>query len=253
MINESRYILIAAAILTIASCGRDRPPQPAAQANPPANAPVAPQVESRDMTSGAVWIDRLERQDRLAGLRIEDVIAALGLKDGDVVADIGAGTGAFTIPFAAAVGPSGKVLAVDLWPELLAFIGEKSKAHGIDNIETVIAAPDDPRLPPDQVDLAFFHDVFHNIPDRQTYLELLASYLKTSGRIAIIEQEFDDPIAKRWDIPEDRITKDQVDEWMSNAGFHVDGEFDLFQGDNNPAGAGMPERWFVVYARTRTN
>jgi len=125
--------------------------------------------------------------------------------------------------------------------------------EGTTNIETILCKPDDPSLPPDQVDIAYFHDVFHNVPDRQAYLELLASYLKPDGRIAIIEQEYDDPIAKKWDVPEDRITREEVGFWMSNIGFRLADEFDLFQGENNPSGTGMPERWFVVYARVDAN
>ena len=60
--------------------------------------------------------------------------------------------------------------------------------------------------------------------------------LKPSGRIAIIEQEFDDPIARQWDKPEDRITREQVRAWMADAGFELVSEFDLFQGANNPSG-----------------
>lgn len=65
----------------------------------------------------------------------------------------------------------------------------------------------------------------------------------------IIEQEFDDPIAKTWDRPEDRITREQVKTWMATVGFHLTAESDIFQGPNNPKGTDMPERWFVVYAR----
>lgn len=242
-------IITAAAVVTAGCDGGTRSEQAPAIVDEAVEAQAELQVESRDMTGGDVWIERLERPDRLPGLRIDDVISVLGLQDGDVIADIGAGTGAFTIPFAEAVGPSGKALAVDLWPELMAYISEKSEVRGIENLETIVCAPDDPLLPGNLVDIAFFHDVFHNVPDRQAYLNLLASYLKTSGRIAIIEQEFDDPIAKKWDVPENRITRSQLDGWMLNAGFHLVDEFDLFQGDNNPSGTGMPERWFVVYAR----
>ena len=205
---------------------------------------------SRDMTPGRVWIERLERPDRMPALRIDDVVAALELKDGLIIADIGAGAGAFTLPFARAVGPSGHVIAAEIWTELLDYIDAKAKTKGIENIALVHCAPDDPMLPRGQVDIAFFHDVFHNIRDRQAYLEKLASYLKPGGRIAIIEQEYDDPIAKKWDIAEDRITAQQVDEWMNDVGFSRVSEFDLFQGKNNPQEAGMPERWFVVYRRT---
>ena len=203
----------------------------------------------QDNTDGKEWIKRLERPDRIPGLKTDEVVASLNLKPGDVVADIGAGTGAYTIPFAKAVAPSGRALAVDIWPELLEYISGKATSAGLANLETILAARDDPRLPDAHVDVAFFHDVFHNMNDREGYLRRLAHSLKAGGRIAIIEQEFDDPIAKKWDLPEDRITKEQLRVWMTNVGFQLVGEFDIFQGAHNPAGTGMPERWFVIYGR----
>jgi len=233
-------LVLFAGLLSAACNGDSSPgqPQSAEQA-----------VQSRDMTSGETWIERLDRPDRIPGLRIDAVIQALGLEDGDVIADIGAGPGAYSIPFARAVAPSGKVLAVDIWPELLDYIETKAAKAGVDNIQTILCKPDDPMLPRDQVDIAYFHDVFHNVPDRQAYLEKLVAYLKPTSRIVIIEQEYDDPIAKQWDVPEDRITREQVDLWMSSVGFRLVDEHDTFQGANNPPGTGMPERWFVVYAR----
>lgn len=201
----------------------------------------------QDETIGKEWIRRLERPDRIPGLRIDEVISALDLKPGDVVADIGAGTGAFTIAFAKAVAPSGVAFAVDIWPELLDHVRTKAQREGLNNLQTILAARDDPKLPKNQVDVAFFHDVFHNVNDRPRYLMRLASYLKPGGRIAIVEQECDDPIAKKWDRPEDRITSEQLKVWMTNVGFHQVADFDMFQGANNPKGAGMPERWFVIY------
>ena len=201
----------------------------------------------QDNTVGSEWIKRLERPERIPGLKIDEVIAALGLKPGDVIADIGSGTGAYTIPFAKAVAPAGRAIAADIWPELLDYVKQKAAAAGVTNLQTVHAALDDPRLPRQQVDVAFFHDVFHNTNDRVGYLRVLASQLKPTGRIAIIEQEYDDPIAKKWDEDEDRITPAQVKEWMAAAGFELKAEFDLFKGANNPKGTGMPERWFVIY------
>jgi SAM-dependent methyltransferase len=222
---------------------------------PALHAPAEPATTDRpahihqDETIGAEWIRRLERPSRIPGLRIDDVIAALQLKPGDVVADIGAGTGAFTIAFAKAVAPSGIAYAVDIWPELLDHVRAKAQRESVSNLRTILAARDDPTLPTNQVDVVFFHDVFHNVNDRPRYLMRLASYLKPGSRIAIVEQEFDDPIAKQWDRPEDRITNELLQVWMTNVGFHQVAAFDMFQGASNPKGAGMPERWFVVYAR----
>lgn len=250
MHKNSVAALVASAALLAGGCQQQPAPEVASQETDGSDLTETPAVvESRDMTRGETWIERLERPDRVPGLRIDDVIAALGLKDGDVVADIGAGPGAFTIPFARAVSPSGRVFAVDIWPELLTYIDGKAEAEGLENLETILAKPDDPSLPQGEVDLAYFHDVFHNVPDRQAYLEVLASELKPDGRIAIIEQVFDDPIAMQWDVPEDRITPEQVDDWMANIGFALVDEFDLFLGANNPPGTGMPARWFVVYAK----
>lgn len=203
----------------------------------------------QDNTPGTEWIKRLERPERIPGLKFKEVIECLKLKPGDVIADIGAGSGAFTIPFAKAVAPSGRALAVDIWQEQLDFIAEKARKEKVTNLQTILAKLDDPLLPRNQVDVAFFHDVFHNTNDRQAYLKVVASYLKPTGRIAIIEQEFDDPIAKQWDKPEDRITREQVKAWMAKVGFRLINEFDIFQGAKNPKGTGLPERWFVVYGR----
>ena len=215
-----------------------RAPQPAA---------VAP--VRQDNTTGYEWIKRLERPGRIAALKTSEVIAALGLKPGMTIADIGCGTGAFSLPFARAVSPGGTAYAVDIWPELLEYVSGKAAREGSPTLRTILAARDDPSLPAQSLDIAFFHDVFHNLHDRLDYLKRLAPALKPDGRIAIIEQEYDDPIARQWDKPEDRITREQVGRWMFDAGFALVGEFDLFQGDNNPKGAGMPERWFVVYQR----
>jgi predicted methyltransferase len=201
----------------------------------------------QDNTQGKDWITRLERPDRIPGLKINEVVSCLKLKPGDVVADIGAGVGAFTVAFARAVAPSGKALAVDIWPELLDHVSAKARKENVSNLQTVLAKRDDPNLQKNQLDVAFFHDVFHNMNDRQAYLKVLVPSLKPGGRIAIIEQEFDDPIAQKWDRPEDRITREQVKTWMANVGFHLADEFDIFQGANNPRGTDMPERWFVVY------
>lgn len=206
-----------------------------------------PPGSHQDNTKGDEWIKRLERPDRIPGLKFDEVIASLGLKPGDVVADIGSGTGAYTIPFAKAVAPSGKAIAVDIWPDLLDYVKQKAVAANVTNLQTVLAALDDPKLPRQQVDLAFFHDVFHNANDRPGYLRVLVSQLKPGGRIAIIEQEFDDPIAKKWDEDVDRITREQVKEWMAAVGFELKAEFDLFHGARNPKGTGMPARWFVIY------
>ena len=107
----------------------------------------------------------------------------------------------YTIPFAKAVAPSGQALAVDIWPELLDYVKRQGEEGGGRQPPDDACRARRSRLPAAQVDVAFFHDVFHNINDRAGVPEACwRRQLKPDGRIAIIEQEFDDPIAKKWDL-----------------------------------------------------
>jgi ubiquinone/menaquinone biosynthesis C-methylase UbiE len=185
------------------------------------------------------WIQNLERPERIAGLKIDKVLPILKLKPGDKVADIGAGTGAFSLPFARTVAPSGKVYAVDIDPGLLDYIAEKAKKENLENIQTVKGEFSDPKLPTRDVDLAFFHDVLHHIENRQAYLKALATYIKPTGRIALIEMNRDDPKTPHRNSPELLLSKDEIKNWMAAAGFYPAEEFDVF---GNP-------KWFIIYTR----
>jgi 2-polyprenyl-3-methyl-5-hydroxy-6-metoxy-1,4-benzoquinol methylase len=185
------------------------------------------------------WIKNLDNPKRTASLKIPEVMALLKLKPGDNVADIGAGTGAFSLPFARAVAPSGKVYAVDIEQGLLDYIAEKAKKENVANVLPVKGEFSDPKLPARDVDLAFFHDVLHHIENRAAYLKALGTYIKPTGRIALIEMNRDDPKTSHRNNPEMLLSKDEVKNWMAAAGFHPAEEFDLF---------GMP-KWFIVYSR----
>jgi 2-polyprenyl-3-methyl-5-hydroxy-6-metoxy-1,4-benzoquinol methylase len=128
------------------------------------------------------WIAWLERPDRLAGLKVDGVVASLGLKPGDVVADIGAGAGAFEPALAKAVSPGGRVYANEIESAFLDHINRRMAQWGVDNVVTVLGQSADPRLPSQDVDVALFHVVLHHIADRASFLRATAAYLKPSAR-----------------------------------------------------------------------
>jgi ubiquinone/menaquinone biosynthesis C-methylase UbiE len=128
-----------------------------------------------------------EGGDRDSWQKPAAVVAALQLDPGDVVADIGAGGGYFTFRFADAVGPTGKVYAVDVDEGMIDYLKERAASEKRDNVEAVLAAFDDPRLPERGVDMIFTSNTYHHLSDRTEYFRRAARYLKPGGRIAIVE------------------------------------------------------------------
>ncbi len=177
----------------------------------------AGQLEWRDAKD---WIKSLEDPARLAQLRVDERLAPLQLKPGDVVADIGAGTGVFSRAIARRVGPTGRVYAEDIQQGLVDYIASRAQAEGLANIVPVLGAFDDPRLPGRDVDLVFLHDVFHAIEQKERFLRALVTYLKPTARIAIIDWAKDDPAALKFhDTLDILLSPDEAARLMAGVGF----------------------------------
>jgi len=137
--------------------------------------------------SAEEYIKALEDPSRDEWQKPDEVVESLGLKLGDEVADLGAGSGYFTIRLAREVGATGKVYAVDLDPKLLEYIEKRAKEEQLENIQTILADPDDPKLGSNSVDLIFICDVLHHINDRAKYYPLLFRALRPSGRLVNVD------------------------------------------------------------------
>jgi ubiquinone/menaquinone biosynthesis C-methylase UbiE len=186
------------------------------------------------------WVTTLEGPQRVATQKVDQVISKLNLKSGMIVADIGAGSGLFSRPLAKAVAPAGRVYAVDIQQDLLDYIDKRDKEEKIRNVQTVLGEFNDPKLPARNVDLAFINDVLHHIQNRAAYLKALASYMKPSGRVVIIEMDKSDPNTPHKNQPELLVSREEIFQWMSDAGFILAQEHpDLFPGT----------KWFLVFKR----
>ncbi|HXV75614.1 MAG TPA: methyltransferase [Candidatus Polarisedimenticolaceae bacterium] len=139
-----------------------------------------------DFKNAKEWAEKFDSPDRAEWQKSRIVMRVLGVAEGETVADIGAGTGYFTQILSRALGPTGKVLAVDIEPEMLAYIEQRDDL-GTTPVETILARADDPLLGENRVDLALLVNTWHHIDDRLSYLERLRVALKAGGRVAVID------------------------------------------------------------------
>jgi ubiquinone/menaquinone biosynthesis C-methylase UbiE len=181
------------------------------------------------------YIKAMENPDR--DLKVDEVIARLKLKPGDIVADIGSGSGSFSIPMAKAIAPNGVLYAVDIDQKMLDFVADRAKKAGVTNLRTVLGEFDDPKLPIKTADVAFFHRVLHMIEHRQAYVNATAKYLKPDGRIVVIDKNPEDsPDSWMW------LKQSDVDTWMAALSFYPAEKFAVFD-----------DRYFVSYQRPYGN
>jgi len=151
-------------------------------ANPKVNAPfMAPDLDVK------LWTDRFEGESREVYRAREALVATLALKPGMAVADIGAGTGLFVKYFADAVGPTGKVFAVDIAEPFLAQIKTRAADAGLSQVETLLGASAKTNLGPSSVDVAWVCDVYHHFEDPPTMLADIHAALRPNGRLAVVD------------------------------------------------------------------
>ncbi len=139
---------------------------------------------------GAPWLERSEREDEEAP---DIALNVLKIGKGSSVADIGAGSGYITVRLAARVGPTGRVYANDVQPQMLNILGRRLLDKKITNVTLIEGTFDDPKLPPAAVDLILMVDVYHELSEPQAMLRHLRASLKPGGRLVLLEYRKEDP------------------------------------------------------------
>ena len=170
---------------------------------------------------GAPWLirDSREREERCSLL-----LANLGVKPGMTVCDMGCGNGFYSLPIARLVGPAGRVLAVDIQPEMLKMLEEREAAGKLTNIDTILGLLHDPKLPEGTVDLILLVDVYHEFSHPEPMLTAMRRALKPDGRIALVEYRAEDPNVPI--KPLHKMSKQQILKEFPANGFKLVKEFD---------------------------
>jgi ubiquinone/menaquinone biosynthesis C-methylase UbiE len=179
------------------------------------------------------YIKALDDPKRDAYQKPHEVMEALAVKEGEIIADIGSGSGYFTLRLAKHVGPSGRVYAVDVSPDMIRHLNTRIRDGGLTNVTTVLAPPDDPLLP-QPVDRFLIVDVWHHIDDQPGYLTKMKKLLKPGGRVIMIDfHKRELPVGPAVGM---KIAREDLLKQMTSNGFRLAAEHTF-----------LPYQYFMVF------
>jgi len=186
-----------------------------------------------------------QRRNRDNWQRVPDVIAALAIGEGSRVADVGAGSGYFTAYLAREVGAGGRVFAVDISERSLSQLRRLAEAEGLDNVEVVRGAIDDPRLPAGSLDAVLVVDAYHEMTEHAAMLAGMYGALKPGGRLVMVDFIPADPSQSRdRQTARHELSIDIVEEELREAGFEL-----LDRDERFTQGGHSRGQWLVVARR----
>src|SRR5258708_5178779 len=222
------------AAIVLASLAALWPALPTAQhgAKPEINSPflVNPDV--------ARWRKGFENEDREVYRKRNEILSATGVKPGMAVADVGARSALFTMLFAQAVKPGGRVYAVDISRAFIQHIGERARAEGMDNVTTILTKGTQTQLPEASLDLLYTCDTYHHFEHPGETLQSIRRALKPGGRMVVIDFEKIPGQTHQQRIDHTRADKQTAIREIEAAGFRFVEEKKL-----------MSENYFAVFQR----
>ena len=172
-----------------------------------------------------------EYPDRDKKLQIDRVMDLLGITAGKNVADIGAGSGWFTVRAARRVGATGAVIAEDINPLAIEYIGKRVLKENLTNVRTVLGGADDPRLRPGSADAVLMLKVYHEIAHPVAFMKALKPALRDGAKVGIID--------RNGNGSDHGLNHDVVVKEMGEAGYKLIGTYDFTKADK--------EDYFLIF------
>ena len=134
------------------------------------------------------YLAHLDRPERDAYQKPDQVVEALDPVPGMAIADLGAGSGYFTRRFLRVLNDTGAVYAIDVEQPMLDYIQASLEGHErASRVQLILTTPDSHGLPARSVDLVFVCNVYHHLGNRAVYFRHAMQVLKPGGRIAVID------------------------------------------------------------------
>jgi predicted methyltransferase len=222
-------------LLVLAACagpgpGEGLPPAAAVAETPAAEASVKPGINETYLDPELdvdAMVRRFEVESREIAAHRDAIVAAVGIEPGTRMADIGAGTGLFLEPFAAAVGPEGRLFAVDLAAPFVEHLAERAAAAGLEQVEARRCSEDSVGLPPGSIELAFVCDTYHHFEYPRSTSTSILQALVPGGELFLVDFERIPGVSREWLLEHVRAGKQEVIAELESFGFELVEEVEI--------------------------
>lgn len=212
-------------LLSLPACTTaDRQPQPVEEASVRSDLNENFLAEDLDV---AHYVGIFEGESREIAVSRDGVVARLELEPGMIVADVGAGTGLFLGPLAGAVGPSGRVYAVDISPGFIEHLRQRAEEEELAQVEVVLCTERSCKLAPASIDLAFVCDTYHHFSYPRSTLGSLYGALRPGGQLVVIDFDRIPGVTRDWLLDHVRADKETFRAEIEEAGFVFEDELEV--------------------------
>ena len=168
-------------------------------------------------------IDWLEREEREMEENTSLLLKNLAVKPGMVVADIGAGSGYHSSLLSKMVG-TGKVFAVDVEPEMIAYLNARIKQEKLSRIVPILSTEQKVSLPENTIDMMLLVDVYHEFSFPYEMALSMRAALKPGGKLVLVELRAEDATVPIKTIH--KMSETQAIKEFKAAGFAFDKNID---------------------------
>lgn len=235
-----RQLVVATlvALTLLPACGG---PETAAPALPSGAVQAAPNDRFTDPELEVDdFVALFEGESREIALERDALVEVCGLQPGMAIADVGAGTGLFLEPFAEAVGPTGRVFAVDISTGFIRHLRERAEAAGWSQVTPVLCTERSAELEEGSVDVIFVCDTYHHFGYPADTLASLHAALVPGGRLVVVDFERIPGVSREWLLGHVRADKATFAAEIREAGFELEREVDV---------PGLHENYVLVFRR----
>lgn len=225
----------------VAATAPDATAPPASTPTPAETSAAPPREQSVKPGINEAWksddidplVARLEAESREIFVHRERLVEVVKPRPGSVVADIGAGSGFLTLLLAEAVGPQGKVLAVDINRTMLDQVTKRAEAEKLGNVDTLLSPEDSTPLEPESVDLVFMCDAYHHFEYPRSTMASIHAALRPGGELVLVDFERIPGETKPRMLEHVRAGKAVFRQEILDAGFELVREHDVPQLEEN--------------------